>query len=158
MANITHGEMAKVLISLVQADMEAVSAYGQALKEMEAAGLRDQLKRFQNAHGRHVDQLSAVIRALDAEPPDKSPEHKSRTEGGLTPIRPGCGAEEALRTMKSNEELTRRRYREAFEMELTPNIKELVGRYLEDERMHLRFIEQALANRMWENESVDPPR
>jgi hypothetical protein len=52
--------------------------------------------------------------------------------------------------MRTNEEVTNRRYREALAQGFPPNTREFLERCYEDEQEHLKFIERALAERVWE--------
>lgn len=143
-------DMAEALCALAQSDIDAVRSYEQAIEAVGRGGIRESLTRFRDDHKRHIEHLSAVIRALDAEPPAYSPDFKGFLIAGFTDIRSLLGTEGALKAMRTNEQLTNRRYAEVFQMNLTPNIRELVGHNYHDEQVHLKYIEETLASRAWE--------
>jgi len=143
-------DMAEVLSALAQLDIDAIRAYEQAIESVSHGGIRVSLTRFRDDHKRHVEHLSAVIRALDAVPPEYSPDLKGFLIEGFTAIQSLLGTEGALVAMRNNEELTNRKYAEAYEMNLSPNIRELVGHNYHDEQVHLKYIQEMLASRAWE--------
>ncbi len=147
---LTNTEMADKLSSLVQSDAEAVRAYGQILSIMDKGSLKNQLLRFQRDHERHVDQLSAVIRALDSEPPKSAFNSEGQSTKGLTSDLKPAECEKILYSMKANEELINNLYRKSSVLDFSPNIKGLVERNCDDEELHLRYITEVLASRLWE--------
>ncbi len=147
---MTIVDMAEVLSALAQLDIDAVRAYEQAIGAVGQGGIRESLTRFRDDHKRHIEHLSAVIRALDAAPPEYTPEFKGFLIEGFTAIQNLLGTEGALIGMGNNEELTNRKYVEAYEMNLSPNIKELVGHNYHDEQIHLKYLRETLASRAWE--------
>ena len=148
MAEMNNVEMARALSDLVQLDIDAAHAYDQAIASIDIVSLRDQLIAFKEDHLQHITQLSKVVRALDVVPPEYSQDFKGYLIEGFTALRSVTGTEGALSAMKTNEELTNRRYRKACALPLTPNIKALVEHNYRDEQMHLAFIEKALVNRV----------
>lgn len=142
--------MAEVLSTLARLEIDAVHANDQTIAAVGAGSIRDSLTRFRDDHKRHIEHLSAVIRALDAKPPEYTPDFKGFLIEGFTPIESLPGIEGALMAMKKNEQLINRRYAEALDMNLSPNIKELVGHNYRDEQVHLKYIEDVLASRAWE--------
>jgi len=147
---MTSRDMAKELSALVQLDIDAVHAYGQVDEAIGPVEFRNQLLRFRNDHEKHIEQLSAVLRALDADPPVREQDFKGFVLEGFTAIENHLGVEEALLAMKTNEELINQRYKEAFIRGFTPRIGELVAYYYLDEQTHLQFIEKLLAGKSWE--------
>jgi rubrerythrin len=147
---VTNLDMAYELSSLVKLDIDAAHAYSQAIAAIETIAVRDRLIQFQRDHERHARQLSSVIRALDVEPPEYSQDFKGFSVEGFTAIRSTLGTDGALMAMKTHEELSNKKYREAHALGFTPNIKELIGRNYLDEQVHLKFIEELLADRPWE--------
>ena len=75
--------------------------------------------------------------------------------GGFTSLRSLTGDEGALKAMRSNEELTNKKYREATEeWDLEPSIAGIVANNYEDEKRHLSYIEQAIESRAWEESAA----
>ncbi|MFZ2448117.1 MAG: ferritin-like domain-containing protein [Syntrophobacteraceae bacterium] len=147
---MTDFDMAKELSELVELDIEAAHAYGQAITIVTEPGIRDRLARFQKDHERHIEQLSAVIRALDAEPPAYAWDLKSTQPEEVAPIAGMMGTEGTISTMKTKEVFANKTYREAQHLSFTPNIGELVRRNYQDEQVHLNYLEEVLAARSWE--------
>lgn len=138
------------LSSLMQLAIDAVHAYGQAIKNIDVPSVREQLISFQGDHERHIRELSECIRGYGAQPPEYSRDFKGFLIQGFTAIRSGTGTAGALRAMKSNEEKTNQHYNEALSWDLPADVRALVQRNYEDERRHLRYVEQALQARVWE--------
>jgi rubrerythrin len=147
---MTIVDMARELSALVQLDIDVVHAYERAIAQVDANVIRESLTRFRNDHRSHVEHLSAVIRALDAEPPKNARDFDGLLIEGLVALRSLTGTEGALIAMKTNEEFTNKRYMEAYARAFTPNIKELVGHNCQNEQVHLKYIEEALETRSWE--------
>ncbi|MHC1727911.1 MAG: ferritin-like domain-containing protein [Syntrophobacteraceae bacterium] len=145
---MTNIEIANELLFLVKLDLDAMQAYSRAIPTVCSACVKDLLRRFQQDHERHVEQLSAVIRALDAEPllfgTEPSSFQTADSAAGLS-----LNGEGALNMIKVHEELVTRNYGSSCEMDFTPNIKELVSENYQDEQVHLRFIRGVLAGRAW---------
>ncbi|MBI5442937.1 MAG: ferritin-like domain-containing protein [Deltaproteobacteria bacterium] len=143
-------EMGKRSGDLMKVDIDALHAYDQAIENTELISLRKQLAEFRADHERHVEQLRALTEAFDVVPPDCSQDFKGFLMEGFTALRSLTGVEGALKAMKSNEELTNRKYREALALGFTPRTRELLERNYEEEQVHLQVIERALAERIWE--------
>jgi rubrerythrin len=143
-------EMGKRSGDLMKLDIDAVHAYDQAIDNTELISMRETLAHFRSDHQRHVVQLRKLIEAFDVVPPDDSQDFKGFLMEGFTALRSLSGVEGALKAMKTNEELTNRRYREALAEGFPPNTRELLEKSYQDEQEHLKFIERALAERVWE--------
>ncbi|MDQ3035861.1 MAG: PA2169 family four-helix-bundle protein [Myxococcota bacterium] len=135
---------------LVHLDVDAIHAYGQAIKNIDVASVRSELERYQADHERHVTELSAAIVALGGEPPAIRRDVKGFFIEGMTALRSAMGTEQSLKAMLTNEKLTNREYDKAMKMALTPDIDALIRRNREDERRHLQYVEDAIARRVWE--------
>lgn len=138
------------LNDLIQLDADAVHAYEQAIERIDVPMIASRLDEFKTDHQRHISELSVAVRDLGGEPVEPSQDFKGFLIEGFTALRSVTGTEGALKAMKSNEELTNRKYEKALEAQLPDDIHELVQRNREDERRHLTYIEQALSERRWE--------
>jgi uncharacterized protein (TIGR02284 family) len=141
---------AKKLSSLAQLDIDAVHAYGQAIEQIDAPAIREQLTRFREDHNRHIRELSEKIRELGKTPPEHSPDFKGFLIEGFTALRSMTGTEGALKAMQTNETLTNNRYEEATKSDFRLDIKALVEKNYSDEKRHIQYIENALSTRSWE--------
>lgn len=146
---MTNIEIAKELAILVELDMVAIQAYSRAIPCIGSASVKDLLIRFRQDHERHVEQLSAVIRALDALPPSPGADRPG-CSGELPAAVAELAEEGALQMIRFHEELATSNYGSSSRLELTPNIKELVMENYQDEQVHLRFISGVLAGRAWQ--------
>jgi len=141
----------KELQDLIHLDMDAIGAYQKAIDACEHDFVAAKLREFQADHGRHVEELSGEITRLGGKPEVKT-DLKGFFIGGLTAVA-SRGTHSALRTMKSNEQLTTSTYRKALEHgELPVGARGLVQRNYADEQRHLEWIENALRQRIWEQQ------
>ncbi|RJP19822.1 MAG: ferritin-like domain-containing protein [Candidatus Abyssobacteria bacterium SURF_5] len=142
-------ETAKKLSSLVQLDIDAEYAYGQAIDEIKEWPIKNRLIEFRDDHKRHVAELSVAIRELGETPPEYKRDTKGFLLEGFTAIRSKTGTEGALKAMRSNEKTTNKSYNKARSWDVTPSIKALIEKNYEDERRHLEYIETALETKLW---------
>jgi rubrerythrin len=147
--------IAKRLIALAQLDIDAVHAYTQAIEEIDLPKVRDELEGFCADHLRHIDELSALIISMDAEPPQYKKDFKGYLIEGMTALRSATGTAGALKAMRMNEKLTNARYEAALDGELPDDVLTVVRANLEDERRHLRFIEKCIDEGIWELEEEE---
>lgn len=150
MPEMSATEMGKRSGDLMKVDIDAVHAYDQAIENTDLISVREQLAEFREEHEHHVANLRTLTEAFDVVPPDQSQSVRGFFMEGFTALRSLTGVEGALRAMKSNEELTNRKYREALAQAFPPKTRELLERNYEEEQKHLLFIERALADRIWE--------
>lgn len=135
-----------LLASLAQLDVDAVKAYERALRNVDEPDVHRRLAVFRDDHERHVQELGDAIRSLGGSPPEPKPDLKGLLLGGLTALRSATGTGGALSAMRGNEQLTNRRYDAALRTEgLSDEFRDLIRRNWEDEKRHLRYIEQTLA-------------
>ncbi len=140
----------ETLKSLMQLDIDAVHAYTQAIENIEHRAVREQLTAFRGDHERHVTDLSQCIRRLGGDPPERQRDFKGFLIQGFTAIRSLTGTEGALKAMKSNEQTTNKHYREALAVQFPPDVRSVIERNYEDEKRHLAYVDDALADRVWE--------
>lgn len=138
------------LSSLMQLDIDAVHAYGQAIDNIKDPAIKNELSMFRDDHERHISDLSLAITNLGGKPPEHSRDFKGFLIEGFTALRSVTGTEGALKAMKGNEELTNKTYREALNLQLPPDARDIVERNYHDEQRHLAYINRVLASRSWE--------
>jgi uncharacterized protein (TIGR02284 family) len=136
-----------ILNDLIQLDIDAVHAYGQAIDNIEDSVVRGRLLEFQSDHERHIRELSQIVRDQGGTPIEHKRDFKGFLIEGMTAIRSATGTKGALKAMKTNELLTNRKYDKALEEALPPRVRDLVLRNRDDERRHLQYIESCLAGR-----------
>ncbi len=141
---MASGDMVKNLNSLIQLDIDAVHAYGQAMKNVDDPVIKGRLTDFQGDHQRHITDLSSVVRKMGGTPPNFSPDFKGFLIQGFTAIRSATGTVGALKAMEMNEKLTNRTYSNALGWSLTPEAKLVVERNYSDEKRHLEYVQNNL--------------
>jgi len=145
-----YEEITKKLNSLIQLDIDAIHAYEQAMKNINEVFIRDQLAEFRNDHHRHFRELSAIVQGMGGTPPEYSPDFKGSLIQGFTALRSVTGTEGALKAMESNEKLTNKTYEEASSWDLPLDAISLVKSNFDDEKLHIRYIQTSLRDRIWE--------
>jgi uncharacterized protein (TIGR02284 family) len=138
------------LSSLMQLDIDAMHAYGQAVDNIKDPAIKNELTMFRDDHERHIGDLALAINNLGGTPPERSRDFKGFLIEGFTALRSITGTEGALKAMQGNEELTNKKYGDALGLDLPPAIRDVVERNYRDEQRHLAYINEALANRTWE--------
>jgi len=138
-------ELSDLLYSLIELDLDAVTAYEAAIEKLSDAGVKTQLGRFLNDHERHVAELVPELEKLGKDAP-KGPDVKAVLAKGKVVIGGIFGDRAILSAMKTNEDDTNTAYERACDRhDLTPLLSEILKRGLSDERRHRRYIEDCLA-------------
>jgi uncharacterized protein (TIGR02284 family) len=139
-------EILSLLESLAHVDIDAWHAYGQATERIEdALEIRRKLEIFREEHQRHVTELSGKIVALGGVPPEFSKDFKGYLIEGFTALRSVTGTQGALAAMRSNEQLTNRKYAKALdEKGLPSDIRDVLESCYADEQRHLQYVEDRL--------------
>ena len=132
------------IVDIIKLDIDAVNAYEQAIDSIEETLIQNRLENFKDDHQRHVDDLSDYLLINGRTPPDESPDFKGYLLEGFTSLRSITGTDGALKAMKTNEELTNKKYDEAVTWDLEPKLAKIIKRNREDEQVHLAYIEEAL--------------
>lgn len=138
------------LSSLMKVDYDAIQTYNQAIDEVDVPNIRNQLVQFRDDHERHIDNLSALLHSMGAQPPERLSSVKTFFLEGFTAVRSMSGTEGALKAMESNEKTTNKAYSEALDKDLPADIRTQVLENYEDEERHLQYISQALSGKIWE--------
>ncbi|HUU97002.1 MAG TPA: DUF2383 domain-containing protein [Phycisphaerae bacterium] len=142
-------EVIDELRSLVKTDIDAAHAYRQAIPEIDAPEIQAELGKFLDDHERHVMELTDALRGLGTEAPEYTRSFKGFIISGFTAIRAAIGIESALKAMRSNEKLTNRTYADAVKLDFPSSVKTIVQRNYDDEKRHLAYIEQTIAQKAW---------
>ncbi len=144
-AQMDTGEIIDRLSDLAQLDIDAYHAYAQAIDSVEEADLKSHLVSYQSDHEKHYVELSRVIRELGGNPPEFSRDFKGYLIEGFTSLRSAMGTKGALKAMKTNEEMTNRKYSQASgDMRFPASLRPTLERFYGDEKTHLSWIEQTL--------------
>jgi uncharacterized protein (TIGR02284 family) len=142
-------KLVATLNDLLMLDHDAVDAYQQAIDALKSTACRARLQEFQGDHRRHIDDLSDCIRRLGGSPKSRR-DVKGFFIKGMTMVQAALGDEPALKAMQTNEKLTNRQYADALgDQGMPDDVRTLVAKNREDERRHLEWLNQALAQRLW---------
>jgi uncharacterized protein (TIGR02284 family) len=141
---------------LIRFDHDAIGAYDEAIDGINEMNVKDPLLRFRGDHERHVLDLSAVVRRLGGEPPER-PGFRGIVRKTMTKVAGLGGTEMILKAMRSNEEVLNKQYGERMKKEFPADILEIITRNYSDEQRHLAWVEQALQTRIWEQQPSPQP-
>jgi uncharacterized protein (TIGR02284 family) len=143
------------LNELIRLDLDAVSAYTEAIHALHDPSLRDPLTLYRGDHERHVTELSVLVQRLGGKPAG-TPDVKGVVRKTMTKIAGLIGEETILKAMKSNEEATNKAYSRHAALDFPVDILDLIRRNYDDEKKHLQWVEQALSTRLWERPGTHP--
>ena len=150
--NINTDAVVKKVNSLIQLDIDAIHLYKSAIDKLDTKAIKNQLTLFQSDHENHVRRFSEAVQRLGGIPPEYKKDIMGHLLNSLTAIRSITGTEGALKAMQSNEKLTNKTYETALTFEFPVDIMNIVRQNREDERRHLEYIENCLAQRTWESQ------
>jgi len=143
---MNNEKIISVLSELAQLDIDAVSAYEQALKHIKETEIYNNLEKFKNDHTRHINDLNMLIRKYNGVPPEKTLDFKGYLIEGFTSLRSITGIRGALSAMQANEITTNKKYKQAIEENpgMPQDVAYLLQKNYGDEKYHLRYIKEAL--------------
>jgi hypothetical protein len=154
---MTDREISDALTELVQLDTDAVLAYDRAIEAIGEGPIATELARFKLDHQRHILELSKALLDRNVRPPEAKPDLKGTILGSMTGLRARLGTEQALRAMRTNEQLTTSTYARTLAKPFPEDILEIVRRNYADEGRHLAWIEKAIDGRLWEGDAAAQP-
>ncbi|WP_438006681.1 helix-hairpin-helix domain-containing protein [Sorangium sp. So ce321] len=141
------GDMAALeqIVGLILLDMAAAEAYRVAIGACKTPEIRRQLETFRGDHERHARDLSDALGASLPEQRDERGQCIQRyTELSAREDRT------ALVAMRGNEELTNDAYASALASDLPDDVRRMVEANWQDERRHIRWINEEIRTRGWE--------
>lgn len=136
-------KLAKKLIELVMVDIDAVSLYTTALKNIDDSTIHKTINKFKDDHERHIKDLSSWIRDLKEKPPEKTPDLKGYLLKAFSAIRSITGTSGALAALETAEHITNKAYEEAVSckcVNIPQELKKLLNSNYEDEKRHLNYV------------------
>jgi uncharacterized protein (TIGR02284 family) len=140
---------------LIRFDYDAIGAYNEAIDAIDDPSIKSPLIEFRSDHERHVLDLSSIVRRLGGEPASR-PGARGVVRKTLTKVAGLVGPEATLRAMKSNEEMLNKQYGNRSKLDFPADVLAIVTRNYQDEQRHLRWVEEALKNRLWEQRPAHP--
>jgi uncharacterized protein (TIGR02284 family) len=137
-----QADVKDLLYQLVELDYDAVAAYDAAIARLKDSEAKSELEGFKRDHERHVQEVGDQLRLLGNQPPS-GPDVKRVLTQGKVVIAGLMGDRAILMAMKTNEDDTNTAYERATSRnDVTPELRALLQRNLEDERRHRGWIER----------------
>ena len=133
-------EMVKNLNDLIKVDIDASSAYMQAVEKIDDVDIEEQLMSFREDHERHIDSLNDELQKMGETPPKRSKDLKGHLMEGFTALKSVTGTHGTLEAMKSNEKHTNKKYQEALGWDIPEEIHRIIQENYEDVQQHLQYI------------------
>lgn len=133
------------IMGLILLDRAAAEAYRLAIDVCKTPELKEQLEGFRADHERHA---RGFLDELGAAPPDE-PDERGQCIRRYTEL---SAREErtALVAMRGNEELTNEAYASVLASDLPDEVRQMVEANWQDERRHIRWINEEIRARGWE--------
>ena len=144
-----NSDIVKELRSLCQLDIDAIHAYNEGLKHTDITVIKKDVEQFRADHARHVKDLSALIHSFKEKAPEFSPDLKGYMLDVFSKLRSLTGTEGALKSLRGGENLTNKRYARAIDLDFPANIKNVIAANYKDEQRHLKYVEEAIDNKIW---------
>lgn len=156
MANLlTPAKIIEELNEVLQADVDAVGTYQDAIDAIDELNIKNQLYDFKRDHERHIADLEALVQRSGGKPVRKA-DLKGMLQRGFTKVAGLVGTEASLRAMLKNEKTTNGVYAHHLQMGFPPDILEVLRRNYNDEQRHYAWIDAALRTRLWEQTQPTP--
>jgi len=144
-----NSDIVKELRSLCQLDIDAIHAYNECLKHIDITVIKKDVEQFRADHERHVKDLSALIHSFKEKAPEFSPDLKGYMLDVFSKLRSLTGTEGALKSLRGGENLTNKPYARAIDLDFPANIKNVIAANYKDEQRHLKYVEEAIDNKIW---------
>lgn len=138
------------LNSLIRLDNDALSSYNRVIDVIDDPTLKTEITRFRDDHKRHVSVLSEVVKTYGGTPSTEEKDIRSLFLGGATALQSLIGVEGALRALHTGEKVTNKDYSEAVQWDVPEDVKIVLRDNYGDEQRHLRFVEIAIRDKVWE--------
>ncbi len=138
-------DVIELLCNLIELDYDAIEAYQASIERLKDPEAKRRMREFMGDHERHTQDLSRCVRELGGQPPKRGDIKRVLTKGKV--VLGSLGSDRGiLMAMKTNEKDTNKAYERATSRTDVPrNVREILLRNYEDERKHLRWIEEWLA-------------
>jgi rubrerythrin len=132
------------LNDLLQLDVDAVQAYALTIKQLESRTRKNALRRYAADHKRHIRDLARLVRAHGGAPVPVSHIPTGPFKLAMQAmVTPGTDRE-VLLAFKSNERLSRDKYRRAAAKKHPADVARVLRRGAADEERHYRWAEKSL--------------
>jgi hypothetical protein len=135
-------ELVTTLRALIALESAAIDAYEAAITDVDLVTVVNQLAVFRADHAGHLIDLQLMLRSLDQPVSERTPVPE---RAGTAPAAPcSAGAILALRGLRPGIVERLSAYRLALATALPPPIARRLADHLEDEELHLWYVERTL--------------
>ena len=129
-----------LLSDLIKLDYDAAEAYEAAINRLENSYYKSKLAEFSGDHLRHTRNLGDILQKMNKNVPEGPDAMQIITQGKVV-LAEIFGETAILKAMKLNEDVTNNSYERAINhKQVTPEIREILQKNLEDERRHKEWI------------------
>jgi rubrerythrin len=140
----TQDNFTASLQALVEFEYDVIEAYEAAIHRLEDETYRLKLEEFKNDHGRHIEELSAILKKHNEKVPT-GPSSKQWLTKGKVVVANIVGDRAILMAMSSNEDDSILAYeRMVGAIEQWEDAKDPLNRGLADEMRHKAWLKQVL--------------
>jgi uncharacterized protein (TIGR02284 family) len=147
---VETNEMIDKLNSLIRLDNDALASYNKVIEMIEEATLKTEVTRFRDDHKRHVSVLSELVKSYGGEAATEQKDIRGLFLGGATALQSIFGVEGALKSLHTGEIITNKNYSESVQWDVPEDVKIVLRDNYADEQRHIRFVETALRDKVWE--------
>ncbi|QCF25217.1 hypothetical protein [Hydrocarboniclastica marina] len=143
--SINNEQMVEALKALIQRNHE-VAAACRAARDNAASDGAGQLAELEQMHGRHVDRLGEIVRALGGSPGENEnePSFAHKAKAALSGLGPGSSGLKGL--AESEQQLTGEYVRTVDQYRASDEIVEVVNQLLDDSKSLRDWLEQQAKN------------
>lgn len=134
---------------LARLDADAMAAYDAAIARVDVESVKTKLTEFRLDHARHIQDLNALLVAVDGEQVTQEPDPFGSVLKAVTSATGALGTEAALVAMMGNEGLTNATYEVALRADWTDAERAVIQKNREDEKRHILWLKDALLARVW---------
>ncbi len=145
-----NSELIEKLSSLMKIDIDASKTYEKVIEKIRDNDVKDHLIKFKNDHLNHIESLESTIRKLGGTPPKRDIDLKGLFLTGAVLLDQLFNSENALRALKTGEEVINKAYDQSVTKEIPADIRSLLDIHNRDELEHLRYISYAIDIRVWD--------
>lgn len=145
-----ESELIEKLNSMIRLDNDALSSYNKVLDNINEQVIKSEITKYRDDHLRHVDNLSGLIIKYGGVPTRDDKDIRGLFLGSATAIQNIAGLQGSLMALQTGEKLTNKDYSEAVSWNVPEDVLLILKDNYEDEKRHLRFINQAIADKVWE--------
>lgn len=140
------GNNLNVFAKLIKSGVDAIYVYERVVPKINNEIMKHRLAEFYNTHKEHVRELTAIMGNTESVGSNSHglQDLKSAFLKGLSVLQSRMGMKNALRSLRSVEEITNQRYSDIVSQELPQDDHDLLRRHFTDVKIHLDYISNNL--------------